>query len=160
MALAQRAGLGGLVDEHVRVGHRCGGNAQVRVPATGGGMIGGGDSSDDRDLLGHGAMPVWFGGTRAPSTLGSSLGSFTWGNVLQLGGVNRLLLGELARRSPLLPGKDVLAFVDIDAQQKRVYGHKKQGAGFGHTKIQGKSLLVRGLNALVATGSTPLGAPR
>jgi len=57
------------------------------------------------------------------------------------------VLGELARTSPLLPGKDVLAFVDIDAQQKRVYGHKKQGAGFGHTKIQGKSLLVRGLNA-------------
>ena len=36
---------------------------------------------------------------------------------------------------------------------------KKQGAGFGHTKIQGKSLLVRGLNALAATVSTPLGAP-
>jgi hypothetical protein len=43
--------------------------------------------------------------------------------------------------------------------KKGVYGHHKQGAGFGHTKIQGKSLLVRGLNALVATVSTPLGAP-
>jgi hypothetical protein len=43
--------------------------------------------------------------------------------------------------------------------QKRVYGHKKQGAAFGHTKIQGKSLLVRGLNALAATISTPLAAP-
>jgi hypothetical protein len=43
--------------------------------------------------------------------------------------------------------------------QKRVYGHRKQGAGFGHTKIQGKSLLVRGLNALAATICTPLGAP-
>jgi hypothetical protein len=73
--------------------------------------------------------------------------------------VSRLLLAELARRAPLLPGKDVLAFVDIDSQQKRVYGHHKQGAGFGHTKIQGKSLLVRGLNALAATISTPLGAP-
>ena len=73
--------------------------------------------------------------------------------------MNRLLLAELARRTPLLPGKDVLAFVDIDAMQKRVYGHKKQGAAFGHTKIQGKSLLVRGLNALAATISTPLGAP-
>jgi len=79
--------------------------------------------------------------------------------VLQLGKVSRLVLAELARRAPLLPGKDVLAFVDIDAQQKRVYGHHKQGAGFGHTKIQGKSLLVRGLNALMATISTPLGAP-
>ena len=61
---------------------------------------------------------------------------------------------ELARRAPLLPDKDVLAFVDIDSMQKRVYGHHKQGAAFGHTKIQGKSLLVRGLNALAATIST------
>jgi len=53
----------------------------------------------------------------------------------------------------------VLAFVDIDSMQKRVYGHKKQGARFGHTKIQGKSLLVRGLNALAATISTPIAAP-
>ena len=29
-------------------------------------------------------------------------------------------------------------------------GHAKQGAAFDHTKIQGKSLLVRGLNALAA----------
>ena len=43
--------------------------------------------------------------------------------------------------------------------QKRVYGHDKQGARFGHTKIQGKSLLVRGLNALAAGISTPLAAP-
>ena len=53
--------------------------------------------------------------------------------------VNRVLLAELARRAPLLPGSDTLAFVDIDSQQKRVYGHSKQGAAFGHTKIQGKS---------------------
>jgi Transposase DDE domain group 1 len=53
----------------------------------------------------------------------------------------------------------VLAFVDIDSMQKRVYGHAKAGAGFGHTKIQGKSLLVRGLNVLAAVVSTPLAAP-
>src|SRR5439155_12789976 len=52
-----------------------------------------------------------------------------------------------------------LAFIDVDSMQKRVYGHKKQGARFGHTKIQGKSVLVRGLNALAATISTPLSAP-
>jgi Transposase DDE domain group 1 len=159
MALAQRAGLAGLAGEYVRIGHACGVNPQVKVPGIVAGMVGGADSIDDLGLLRHGAMPGLFGGVRAPSTLGSFLRSFTWGNVLQLGKVNRLLLGELARRAPLLPGKDVLAFVDIDAQQKRVYGHKKQGAGFGHTKIQGKSVLVRGLNALVATVSTPLGAP-
>jgi hypothetical protein len=159
MALAQRAGLGGLVEEHVRPGRRCGVNAPVKVAGIVAGMIGGADSIDDLDLPRHGAMPDLFGGVRAPSTLGSFLRSFTWGNVLQLGKVNRLMLAELARRAPLLPSKDTLAFVDIDSQQKRVYGYQKQGAAFGHTKIAGKSLLVRGLNALAATVTTPLGAP-
>jgi len=43
--------------------------------------------------------------------------------------------------------------------QRRVYGHKKQGAAFGHTKIQGKTVLVRGLNTLAATVCTPQAAP-
>jgi hypothetical protein len=159
MALAQRAGLGDLVAEHVRIGYRCGVNAHLKVPCLAAGMIAGADSIDDMDLLRHGAMPALFGGIRAPSTLGSFLRSFTWGNVLQLEKVSRLLLADLARRAPLLPGKDVLAFVDIDSMQKRVYGHKKQGAAFGHTKIGGKSLLVRGLNTLAATISTPVAAP-
>ena len=159
MALALRAGLGGLVAEHVRIGHRCGVNAHLKVPCLTAGMVAGADSIDDMDLLRHGAMPALFGGIRAPSTLGSFLRSFTWGNVLQLEQVSRLLLADLARRVPLLPGADVLAFIDIDSMQKRVYGHKKHGAAFGHTKIQGKSLLVRGLNTLAATISTPLAAP-
>jgi hypothetical protein len=159
MALAQRAGLAGLVAAHVRPGGPCGVNAHLKIPGLVAGMIAGADSIDDLDLLRHGAMPDLLGGVRAPSTLGSHLRSFTWGNVLQLQMVSRLLLGELARRAPLLPGRDTLAFVDIDAMQKRVYGRRKQGAAFGHTKIQGKSLLVRGLNALAATICTPLGAP-
>jgi hypothetical protein len=159
MALAQRAGLTELVAVHVRPGGECGVNAHLKVPCLVAGMAAGADSIDDMDLLRHGAMPDLFGGIRAPSTLGSHLRSYTWGNVRQLEIVNRQLLGGLARRAPLLPGKDTLAFIDIDAMQKRVYGHQKQGAGFGHTKIQGKSLLVRGLNALAATISTPLGAP-
>ena len=159
MALAQRAGLTERVAEQVRPGGPCGVNAQLKVPCLVAGMIGGADSIDDMDLLRHGAMDVLFGGIRAPSTLGSHLRSYTWGNVRQLEAVNRQLLAELARRAPLLPGKDQLAFLDIDSMQKRVYGHKKQGAAFGHTKIQGKSLLVRGLNALAAVISTPLSAP-
>src|SRR5437773_11103770 len=159
MALAQRAGLGGLVAEHVRPGGECGVNAYLKIPCLVAGMVAGADSIDDMDLLRHGAMPDLFGGIRAPSTLGSHLRSFTWGNVRQLETVNRELLGELARRSPMLPGRDTLAFVDIDAMQKRVYGHRKQGAAFGHTKIQGKSLLVGGLNVQAATISTPLAAP-
>jgi hypothetical protein len=159
MALAQQAGLGDLVAGHVRIGRRCGVNAPVKVSCLAAGMIAGADSIDDMDLLRHGAMPALFGGIRAPSTLGSFLRAFTWGNVLQLEKVSRVLLAELARRAPLLPGKDTVAFLDIDSMQKRVYGHAKQGAAFGHTKIGGKSLLVRGLNALAATISTPLAAP-
>jgi hypothetical protein len=159
MALAQRAGLDDLAGEHVRIARPCGVNAPVKIACLTAGMAAGADSIEDMDLLRHGAMPALFGGIRAPSTLGSFLRSFTWGNVLQLGKVHRQVLAELARRTPLLPGKDVLAFIDIDSQQKRVYGHAKQGAASGHTKIQGKSLLVRGLNALAATICTPLAAP-
>jgi Transposase DDE domain group 1 len=134
-------------------------NAHLKIPCLAAGMIAGADSIDDMGLLRHGAMPALFGGVRAPSTLGSFLRAFTWGNVLQLEKVSRLLLADLAGRAPLLPGKGTVAFLDIDSMQKRVYGHKKHGAAFGHTKIQGKSLLVRGLNALAATISTPLAAP-
>ncbi len=159
MALAQRAGLADLAGEHMRIARRCGVNADLKVSCLVAGMVAGADSIDDLDVLRHGAIPALFGGIRAPSTLGSFLRSFTWGNVLQLGKVNREMLAELACRAPLLPGKDTLAFIDIDSMQKRVYGHAKQGAAFGHTKIQGKNLLVRGLNALAATISTPLAAP-
>jgi hypothetical protein len=66
-------------------------------------------------------------GIRAPSTLRSFLRALTWGNVRQIEKVNRLL-AELASHTPLLPGADTLAFLDIDSMQRRVYGPKKQGA--------------------------------
>jgi hypothetical protein len=159
MALAERAGLPALVAEHVRPGGECGVNAHLKVPALVAGMAAGADSIDDMDVLRHGAMTRLFGGIRAPSTLGSHLRSYTWGNVAQLEKAGRGFLAELAREASLLPGADVLAFTGIDSMQKRVYGHAKQGAKFGHTKIQGKSVLVRGLNALAATISTPIAAP-
>jgi Transposase DDE domain group 1 len=159
MALAQRAGLADLAGEHVRISRPCGVNAHLKIACLVAGMIAGADSIDDMGLLRHGALPGLFGGIRAPSTLGSFLRSFTWGNVLQLQQVHRLVLAGLAARAPLLPGADVVAFVDIDSQQKRVYGHRKQGAAFGFTKIQGKGLLVRGLNVLAASVCTPLAAP-
>jgi hypothetical protein len=159
MALAERCGLPDLLAEHVRPGGGPGVNAHLKVGCLVAGMAAGADSIDDMSLLRHGAMDVLFGGVRAPSTLGSHLRSYTWGNVLQVEKAGRELLARLARRAPLLPGADVLAFIDIDSTQKRVYGRKKQGARFGHTKIQGKSVLVRGLNALIAAVSTPLAAP-
>ena len=159
MALAQRAGLTDLVAEHVTPGGECGVNAHLKVGCLVAGMAAGADSIDDMDVLRHGAMGALFGGVRAPSTLGSHLRCYTWGNVTQLEKAGREFLAELARQAPLLPGAGTLAFIDIDSMQKRVYGHHKQGARFGHTKIQGKSLLVRGLNALAAVISTPMAAP-
>jgi hypothetical protein len=159
MALAERCGLAGLVCRDVRVAGRAGVNAGLKVPCLVAGMAAGADSIDDMGVLRHGAMGSLFGGVRAPSTLGSFLRSFTWGSARQLEKVSRAFLSRLAAATPLLPGGDVLAFVDIDSMQKRVYGHAKAGAGFGHTKIQGKGLLVRGLNVLAAVVSTPLAAP-
>ena len=159
MALAERCGLAGLVRRHVQIAARTGVNADLKVPCLVAGMAAGADSIDDMGVLRHGAMGTLFGGIRAPSTLGSFLRSFTWGNVRQLEAAGRVLLSRLAAVAPLLPGKDVLAFIDIGSMQKRVYGHAKDGAAFGHTKIQGKSLLVRGLNVLAAVVSTPLSAP-
>ena len=159
MALAARAGLADLVAEHVRPGGDCGVNADLKVPCLVAGMAAGADSIDDMNLLRHGAMGTLFGGIRAPSTLGSHLRCYTWGNVAQLEKAGREFLIALAGQAPLLPGAGTLAFIDLDSMQKRVYGHQKQGAKFGHTKIQGKSLLVRGLNALAAVVSTPLSAP-
>nr|WP_170246586.1 transposase [Nonomuraea zeae] len=77
----------------------------------------------------------------------------------QLDKVARQVLVTLAAHTPLLPGKQVLAVPDIDSMQRRTYGYTKQGSGFGHTKIGGKSVLVRGLNVLAVTLSTPLAAP-
>jgi hypothetical protein len=84
MALAERAGLADLVAEHVTPGGDCGVNAHLKVPCLAAGMAAGADSIDDMDLLRHGAMGILFGGVRAPSTLGSHLRCYTWGNVSQL----------------------------------------------------------------------------
>jgi hypothetical protein len=42
---------------------------------------------------------------------------------------------------------------------RRVYGKQKQGAAFGHAKVGGYQVLLRGLNPLVAAISTPDAAP-
>ena len=157
--LAQNIGLEDLARGHVRVAAKVGVNPGLKIGALVAGMVAGADTIDGMDLLRHGAFPATVGGIRAPSTLGSFLRAFDHGNVRQLAAVHRRVVVELATRTPLLPGADTLAFVDVDSVQRRVYGGTKQGAAFGHAKIASKSLLVRGLNVLAATISTPLAAP-
>jgi hypothetical protein len=115
-------------------------------------------TSDDMGVLRHGAMETLFDGVRAPSTLGSFLRAFTWGNVRQADKAGREFLVRLAGQSPLLPGAGVLAFVDSTPRRSGSTAIRSR-ARFGHAKIQGRSLLLRGLSALVATVSTPLAAP-
>ncbi len=157
--LAENVGVEDLVAEHVHVTAEVGANPGVKVGSLLAGMVAGADGIDKMDLLRHGALPATVGGIRAPSTLGSFLRAFDHGNVRQLAAVHRRLLARLAAQAPLLSGAEALAFLDVDSVQRRVYGATKQGAAFGHAKIASKSLLVRGLNALAATVSTPLAAP-
>src|SRR6476646_1024308 len=100
MALADRAGLADLVREHVRPGGGCGVNAHLKVACLVAGMAACADSIDDMGLLRHGAMDVLFGGVRAPSTLGSHLRAYNWGNVSQLEKAGRKFLAALCRRAP------------------------------------------------------------
>ena len=65
----------------------------------------------------------------------------------------------LCQRVDLLPGADARAFVDIDSLLRPVYGHAKQGASYGHTKIAGKQILRKGLSPLATTISTPTARP-
>ena len=84
LELAERAGLQGLVGEHVWIDKPGGGNARLKIPALVAGMIAGADSIDDMDLLRHGAMNRVFTGVRAPSTLGTFLRTFTFGHYADL----------------------------------------------------------------------------
>ena len=138
-----------LAAQHVRLNAQVGANPGLKVGSLVAGMIAGADDIDGMNLLRHGALRATFDGIRAPSTLGSFLRAFSHGNVRQLAAVHRRVLAALAARTPLLPGADTVAFIDVDSTQKRVYGPAKQGAAYGHTKIASKQLTVRGLNALV-----------
>jgi hypothetical protein len=136
-----------------------GANTPTKIGCVVAGMIAGADAIDDLDLLRCGGMGELFDGVRAPSTLGSFLRALSWGNVRQLEAVSRRLLAELAARAPVLPDAAALMWLDVDSCQRRVYGHAKQGAGFGHAKVGGYSVRLRGLNPLIAAISTPTSAP-
>jgi hypothetical protein len=161
MGLARKAGLERLVGQHLSVPTDKGANAGLKVASLVAGMVAGADSIDDMALLRHGGMGRLFSAIYAPSTLGSFLRAFTFGHVRQLDAVaSRFLLGlaDLTRLLRMRPtssadgGRAGFVFVDVDDTVIEVHGHAKQGAGFGYNK-------VRGLNALLATGTAPGAAP-
>ena len=159
MRLAEQVDLVGLVAARVRPDLSTGSNPGGKAAAVVAGMAAGADSIDDLDLLRHGGMGRLFGSVYAPSTLGSFLRFFTWGHGLQVETAARDLLAALARRAPLLPGADRLTYVDVDSLLRRVYGAAKQGAAFGHAKVGGYQVKLRGLSPLIAAISTDQAAP-
>jgi len=123
------------------------------------GMCAGADSIDDLDVLRAGGMPILFDGVYAPSTFGTLLREFSFGHARQLESVLREHVCALAERTELLAGIDEQVFIDIDSLLRPVYGHAKQGASYGHTKIAGKQVLRKGLSPLATTISTEHSAP-
>jgi hypothetical protein len=159
MRLAETAGLAGLVSDRVRLGVSTGAHPDRKITSIVAGMIAGADCVNDLDLLRHGGMSRVFTAISAPSTLGSFLRSFSWGDTRALESVARSFLSRLAAATPLLPGADQIAYVDVDSLLRRTFDTAKQGAGFGHAKVGGYSVRLRGLSPLVATICTPLAAP-
>jgi hypothetical protein len=137
-----------------------GANAGLKVASLVAGMMAGADSIDDMGLLRHGGMGRLFAGAYAPSTLGSFLCAFTFGQVRQLDAVAARFLTRLADQARQLTrsnnlgdaGNERYVFLDVDDTIIQVHGYAKQGAGFGYSG-------ARGLNALLATVTTPTSAP-
>jgi hypothetical protein len=147
------------VAEKVHLPTSVGSNPAGKISAIVAGMVAGGDSIDDLGVIRHGGMRSMFAGVYAPSTLGSFLREFTHGHVRQLQSAGREALVQLASRTAVLAGADQVMFVDVDSMLRRCYGKKKQGVAFGHAKVGGYDVRLRGYNPLIATLSTLHAAP-
>ena len=164
MELAEQAGLSDLLDKHVvfrseriRSGAA---NPTPKLTSVIAGLLTGADSIDDLNMIRAGGMKRLFGDVYAPATLGILLREFTGGHVRQLDAVLRRHLLALAQRTGVLDGiATSRALVDIDSLLRPVYGHAKQGASFGHTKIANRQVLRKGLSPLATTISTATAAP-
>jgi hypothetical protein len=163
LELAEQAGLSDLLDEHVHFADERvksgAANPTPKLTSIIAGMAAGADSIADLDVIRSGGMKKLFAGVYAAATLGIFLREFTHGHAGQLAAVLRRHLIGLAATTKVLDGIGERAFVDIDSLLRPVYGHAKQGASFGHTKIAGKTILRRGLSPLAVTICTRTCAP-
>jgi hypothetical protein len=163
MTLAEQTGLARLLADKVRISapriKSGAANPAPKLATVVAGMCAGADCIDDIDLVRSGGMKTLFGGVYAPSTVGTLLREFTFGHARQLESVLREHLVALCERVELLAGADQRVFIDVDSLLRPVYGHAKQGASYGHTKIAGKQVLRKGLSPLATTISTANAAP-
>ena len=148
MALSEQTGLIELLDSRIHIAEpriKSGSaNPAPKLATVIAGMCAGADSIDDLEVVRSGGMKTLFDGVYAPSTIGTLLREFTFGHARQLDSVLGEHLGALCERVDLLTGADQRVFIDIDSLLRPVYGHAKQGASYGHTKIAGKRVLRKG----------------
>jgi Transposase DDE domain group 1 len=163
ITLAEQTGLSRLLADkvHIKAPRIKSGaaNPAPKLATMVAGMCAGADCIDDIDVVRSGGMKTLFDAVYAPSTVGTLLREFTFGHARQLESVLREHLVALCGRVELLPGADRQVFIDIDSLLRPVYGHAKQGASYGHTKIAGKQVLRKGLSPLATMISTAGAAP-
>src|SRR3712207_3633408 len=134
LALADRAGLHELAEEHLTVPTDKGANSGLKVCSLVAGMVAGADSIDDMAVPRHSGMGRVFARAYAPSTLGSFLRTFTFGHIRQLHAVASRFLLPLAKLTGLLGAAtltgtqkaqdewDGYALVDVDDTVVEVHG--------------------------------------
>ena len=128
VTLGHHLGLGELVDHHVDLGDAPGrANAGDKLLTLVASALAGGDCIDDADALRAGGTDRVLGCVvKAPSTLGTFLRSFRWGQVRQLDRVSRELLVR-AWAAGAGPGCGPLT-IDLDSTVGETYGLAKAGA--------------------------------
>jgi len=136
--LAQHLGLEELYRRHVRLGDAPGRpNAGIKAMTLIHSALAGGDCIDDADVLRSGCTEVVLGHRlRAPSTLGTFLRSFCWGDVRSLDRVARVALGRAWEAGAGPTGK--LLKVDLDSSVCETYGLAKEGGSrFCYNHVRG-----------------------
>ncbi len=136
--IAQKLGVGDLIDERVDLGDRAGAaNSGAKALTVVGAALAGGDCIEHVDVLRAGAAIELFDDVRAPSTVGTWLRSFTWATVRMVDGVLRVVLAR-AWAAGLGPQRlDAPLTLDVDSTICETYGLAKQGAtkfGYQHTR--------------------------
>src|SRR5437879_4380460 len=147
--LAQHLGLEELYRSYVHLGDAPGrANAGIKAMTLIHSALAGGDCIDDADVLRAGPTELVLGHSlRAPSTLGTFLRSFSWGDVRSLDRVGRVALQRAwsAGAGPRARG-DVLK-IDLDSSICETYGLAKEGGSrfcYNH---------VRGYNPMLAVAN-------
>jgi PII-like signaling protein len=165
--LMVRVGLEGIVNRMLRLTGRVGGSRPGRKVLTlVAAILAGATHIDHADRLRAGATEkVLPFKVMAPSTLGTFLRSFTFGNVRQLDAV----IAEAIRRAWRLgagPGNKPMT-IDVDSTICEVHGDHKGGAAYGYTRKLGYHPLIATrsdtgeiLHARLRKGSSQRGVKR